>query len=260
MVGDIAIGLHRAGQLAVGRQRYRRVEHEAARGDIPESDVACLDLERQRRVRAAEADGRLRRRGTGHLGPEGGQPRQVEGEIERAGLLATAARDRERTAVAAELNIADSPAAIGGQRGIAGQIDRGNEAGRYVGGAQAVDPPLPACREIALVDPGRELDRHLPRKRATRHRRQRLEARQIDGRAHFTLVVGGAIVAIALELEERRADLEGLHDDPAASKARHRGIDRNRPGLGQARIERHELQILDVALDADRAGELAIGL
>ena len=261
---DFALGLYRAAQLAVGRQRHGRVEDEALRGDAlagrPIDDVARLDLELQRGVWTAEADRGVRGGGTGHVGTEGGEARQVEREIEGAGFLTAAAGDGQRAAVASQAGVAQDPVAARRQRGVAREVDRCDQPGRYAGCAQAFHHALPARRNGAFVEGGGNLDLRLAGERAAGHGRQRFKARQVDRGADLALVVRRRIVAVAPGTHERHGDVERPNRHLAAREARHRGIDRDGARLGQARVERRKLQLLDLALEANGVGQPAVGL
>ena len=264
LVLHLALGLHRTAELAVGRQRHGRVEDEVPRGDRlaggPIGDVPRFGLELQRCLGTAEAHGGVDGRCAAHVGAEGGEARQIEHEIERAGLLAAATRDGERAAVAAEPDIAHRPGAVVGQRGVAREAQCRDQAGGDVRRAEIVDAALPARREIALVDSRIELDLSLAHERAAGHRRKWLEAGQVDRGTHLTLVGRGYIVAIAPDACERQGDVEGSHRDLVARNTGHVRVERDRAGLRQSRVERRELQLLDLALYADATREFAVGL
>ncbi len=120
-------------------------------------------------------------------------------------------------AVAAQLHVAQGPVAVGRQRGVAGEGDGGDQPGRHVRRTEIVDLPRQRALRAPLSIPAVTWTCALPESARPAIAEQRLEARQIDGRADLALVVGRHVVAVALDPCERQGDLERLHGDLAAA-------------------------------------------
>lgn len=213
LTGDVARGLERSGEGAAGGQHDRRIEGQSLGVDGLESDVAALELQRERRFGTAEPDCRFRGCCALDPGTEGRQPRQVESEVQCTRLFASPAGDAERAAFTAELRVPQRPASVRRQAGRTSQVDRSDQTWRHVGCPQLLDTALPAGGKVALVDVCREIDQGLAGERAARDGGQGFQAGEIDVGAHFTSVQGWCVIAVAFEAHERHRDVERADPD-----------------------------------------------